>query len=176
MPLLWVFGFYFAERLLELGLAHRNRRIVMARGGREFFPESYRTVVWLHALFFVALLIESYPWRVPVDALTVFCLALLVVLQAVRYWCIASLGPYWNTRIILVPGARTVRRGPYRLLRHPNYLVVTLEFAALPLLMRAPLTLFVFSLANLAILRRRIQLEEEALREHTDYDDRFSRK
>jgi len=176
MSLWWIFGFYFAERIFELGLARRNRRTLIARGGREFFPESYRTVVWLHALFFIALLLESYPWRVPLDALTVFCLTLLVVLQAVRYWCIVSLGPYWNTRIIVVPGAKVVRRGPYRFLRHPNYLVVTLEFAALPLLMRAPLTLFVFSLANLAVLRRRIHLEEEALRGHTDYDDRFSRK
>lgn len=176
MSLWWVFGFYFAERLFELGLARRNRRTLIARGGREFSPESYRTVVWLHALFFIALLLESYPWRVPLDALTVFCLTLLVVLQAVRYWCIVSLGPCWNTRIIVVPGARVVRHGPYRFLRHPNYLVVTLEFAALPLLMRAPLTLFVFSLANLVLLRRRIRLEEEALREQTDYDDRFSRK
>jgi methyltransferase len=112
---------------------------------------------------------------VPLDSLTLFCLIFLIFLQGLRYWCIVSLGEYWNTRIILVPDAETRRRGPYRFLRHPNYLAVTLEFAVIPLLMRAPLTLVVFSLANLVVLRQRIRLEEEALREFTDYGERFSR-
>lgn len=173
MSLWWIFGFYFGERLFELLLARRNFRRLKARGGREFHPETYPTVVGLHVLFFASLLAESFPWRVPLDPLTFFCLILLVLLQALRYWCIASLGEYWNTRIILVPGAEARRRGPYRFLRHPNYLAVTLEFAVLPLLMRAPLTLVVFSLANLLILRQRIRLEEAALREFTNYGKRF---
>jgi methyltransferase len=89
--------------------------------------------------------------------------------MGLRYWCILTLGVFWNTRILVLPGAAAVRRGPYRFLRHPNYLVVTLEFALLPLLMRAPFTLVVFSLANLAVLRRRIRFEEQALREETDW-------
>lgn len=165
MSLWWIFAFYVAERLFELLLARRNRRRLEARGGKEFYPETYRTIVALHTLFFAALLVESSPWRVPLDALTLSCLGILILLQALRYWCIVSLGACWNTRIVLVPGARVVRRGPYRLLRHPNYLAVTLEFAVLPLLMRAPLTQVVFSLLNLAVLRRRIRLEEEALGE-----------
>lgn len=175
MSLWWVFAFYFAERLFELWLARRNRRILLARGGKEFSPETYRTIVALHGLFFAALIAESFPWRVPLDSLTFFCLALLALLMAVRYWCIASLGVYWNTRILFVPGARVVRKGPYRLMKHPNYLAVTLEIAVLPLLARAPLTLAVFSLLNLAVLRQRIRLEEEALREFTDYGERFPR-
>lgn len=169
MSLWWVFGFYFLERLFELRLAARNRRLLLARGGREFFPETYRELILLHTLFFAALLGESYPWRVPLDQLTLFCLAALALAMGLRYWCILSLGVFWNTRILVLPSAAAVRRGPYRLLKHPNYLVVTLEFALLPLLMRAPFTLVVFSLANLAVLRRRIRFEELALREGTDW-------
>jgi methyltransferase len=169
MSLWWVLVFFFAERLFELWLAARNRRILLARGGREFFPETFKELVLLHTLFFAALLGESYPWQVPLDSLTLLCLATLVVLMGLRYWCILTLGVFWNTRILVLPGAAAVRRGPYRLFKHPNYLVVTLEFALLPLLMRAPFTLVVFSLANLAILRRRIRFEEQALREETDW-------
>jgi methyltransferase len=173
VSLWWVFGFYFLERLFELRLAARNRRLLLARGGREYFPETYRELVLLHTLFFAALVGESWPWRVPLDPLTLFCLAALALLMGLRYWCILSLGVHWNTRILVLPGAAAVRRGPYRLLKHPNYLAVTLEFGLLPLLMRAPATLVVFSLANLFILRRRIRLEEQALRQQTDYDKRF---
>jgi methyltransferase len=169
MSLWWVLVFFFAERLFELWLAAHNRRILLARGGREFFPETFKELVLLHTLFFAALLGESYPWQVPLDSLTLFCLATLVVLMGLRYWCILTLGVFWNTRILVLPGTAAVRRGPYRFLKHPNYLVVTLEFALLPLLMRAPLTLIVFSLANLTILRRRIRFEEQALREETDW-------
>ncbi len=167
MSLAWVFTFYFVERGFELWLAGRNRRRLLARGGREVAAHTYRGVVVLHVLFFAALLSESWPWRIPLDALTFFCLGVLLLLQALRYWCIVTLGDHWNTRIIVVPGEALVRRGPYRLLRHPNYLAVTLEFAVLPLLMRAPVTLFIFTLANLAVLRRRIHHEECALRENS---------
>ena len=173
MSLWWIFGFLGAERIFELWLARRNRRVLLAYGGREFYPETYPLVVGLHLLFFIALLFESYPWRIPLDRLTWFCLIALVLLQDLRYWCIYSLRECWNTRIILVPGMKVRRRGPYRFLRHPNYLVVTLEFFLIPLMMRAPVTLLVFSIANLIILRQRIRLEETALREHTDYAEQF---
>jgi methyltransferase len=169
VSLWWVFAFYCAERLFEIWLAARHRKILLARGGREFFPGTFKELVLLHTLFFAALLVESYPWRVPLDHLTLFCLAALALLMGLRYWCILSLGVFWNTRILVLPGAAAVRRGPYRLLKHPNYLIVTLEFALLPLLTRAPFTLVVFSLANLAILRRRIRFEELALQEETDW-------
>ncbi|WP_305046550.1 isoprenylcysteine carboxyl methyltransferase family protein [Geoalkalibacter sp.] len=151
------------ERGLELVIARRNRRALLQRGGVELYPESYRAILMLHCLFFLALLLESHPWRIPLDGLTLFCLISLALLQILRYACIHSLGPFWNTRILVLPGAPRVRRGPYRFLKHPNYLVVVLEFALIPLLMRAPLTLVAFSLANLIILQRRIRLEERAL-------------
>ena len=119
----------------------------------------------LHASFLAALAVEGYPWRVPADGRTWACLGALAALMAGRYWCIASLGGHWNTRIVVVPGAPRVRRGPYRWLPHPNYLVVALEFLALPLLLRAPVTLAVFFPLNLLLLRQRIRLEERALAE-----------
>ena len=173
MSLLWVFLLLLVERLFEMRLAAKNRRILFQRGGQEFFPESYRMIFCMHLLFMICLVIESYPWFVAFDKLTVACLAAVLSLQFVRYWCVFSLKEYWNTRIILVPGDKVVRRGPYRFIRHPNYMVVTLEFLLLPLLARAPLTLLIFSIANLFVLRQRITLEEKALREHTDYDQHF---
>jgi methyltransferase len=173
MSLWWVFGVLALERFFELWLAARNRKRLLARGGQEYFPESYRSILRLHLLFYLCLLLESYPWQVPLDPLSWFALCAFAVLQLLRYWCIKSLGDFWNTRIILIPGAKVSRRGPYRFLRHPNYLVVTLEFAVIPLLARAPMTLLIFSIANLFLLRRRIALEERALREQTDYAQKF---
>jgi methyltransferase len=144
------------------------------RGGKERYPETYPVMVALHALFLLSLAWESYPWRVPLDPRTFGCLAALVPVTLLRYWSIATLGVHWSTRIVAVPGSRVIRAGPYRVLRHPNYLVIVLEFLLLPLLLRAPYTLVVFSLANLAVLRQRIRLEERVLLEHTDYGERFS--
>ena len=164
MNFLWIFLLLILQRLAELALAARNRKRALARGGIECHPESYKKFVWLHSLFLASLLFESYPWQLPLDHLTWFCLVLFGLLQLLRYWCISSLGEQWNTRIIVIPGVPLSRRGLYRWFRHPNYLVVTLELAVIPLLARAPVTLLIFSLANLVLLRQRIRLEEEALR------------
>jgi len=164
----WVAPIVAAQRLAELWLCRRNRRRLLARGGREIRPDTYGTMVALHTLFLLSLSWESYPWRVAADIRTWACLAALAAVTTLRYWAIASLGGYWNTRVVVVPGTRIVRTGPYRLLRHPNYLAIVLEFLLLPLLMRAPVTLVLFSLANLAALRQRIRIEEEALRDATD--------
>ncbi len=166
---LWIFGVVALQRLFELRLSRRNQMILEAIGGREYHPESFRNVAALHGLFLATLLAESYPWRIPFDALTASCLAALVLLSGLRYWCVSTLGAYWNVRIVVVPGAAAIRTGPYRYLRHPNYLAVALEFLFLPLLLRAPVTLAVFLIPGLLVLRQRIRLEELALRENTDY-------
>jgi methyltransferase len=173
MSLLWVFSFLIVERLLELCIGERNKRSIMARGGREFFPETYKSMVIFHLLFMLSLIIESAPWYIPLNMLTGLCLIAVILLQTGRYWCIVSLGSFWNTRIIVLPGAKVLCRGPYRFMRHPNYLVVALEFLVIPLLMRAPVTLVLFSLANLVVLRQRIRLEERALRDQTNYQEAF---
>lgn len=160
-----------------LHLSRRHARLLLSRGGREFSPETFPRLVALHTLFLLVLLVESHPWHLSVSPWKGALLALFILLQGLRYWCIASLGVCWNTRIILVPGGAARRVGPYRFHPHPhphpNYLVVTLEFALLPLLMAAPYTFALFFPANLLILRQRIRLEEEALRAFTDYNEKF---
>lgn len=173
MLLLWLFAYLIVERLFELYLSRRHCSALAAKGGREFYPETFPRMVALHILFLLALLGESYPWHVPFDLKTVILLALFILLQLGRYWCILTLGENWNTRIVLVPGGTVKRSGPYRFFPHPNYLVVTLEFIVLPLLVHAPYTLLLFFPANLLVVRQRIRLEEQALREFTDYSDRF---
>jgi methyltransferase len=169
----WLPAAVILQRLFELSLSRRHTRALLARGGREVRPETYPVMVGLHVLFLAALVLESYPWRVPSDALTWGGLAALALATGLRYWAVASLGENWTTRVIVVPGEPVKRTGPYRFLRHPNYAVVVLEFLLLPLILRAPLTLAVFFPANLLVLRQRIRLEEKALRELTDYGETF---
>jgi methyltransferase len=163
IPLAWIFPVLAAQRLFELWLSRRHFRRLSDRGGREFAPATFPWFVALHAGFLASLAVEGHPWRVPANGLTWACLGALAVLMAMRYWCIGSLGVHWNTRIVVLPGAERIRRGPYRWLPHPNYLVVALEFLVLPLLFRAPVTLVVFFPLNLLLLRQRIRLEERAL-------------
>ena len=147
------------QRLGELLLANRNTKRLKAQGAVEIGASHYPLIVLLHTAWLLAVLwllpapLEiSWPW-----------LAIFVLLQAARIWVIASLGPYWTTRIISVPGAPLVRRGPYRFVRHPNYLVVAGEILALPLAFHEiPVAIF-FSLANAAILFWRIREEETGL-------------
>ncbi len=172
----WVVPVLVAQRLVELSLSRRHREALCARGGREYHAETFPAMAALHVLFLVSLAVESYPWRFPLDVYTWGCLAALALVTAGRYWVIASLGENWNVRIVLVPGEPVKKTGPYRLMRHPNYLVIALEFLLLPLLMRAPVTLVVFSVANAIVLRHRIRLEERVLRELTDYGEKFPGK
>jgi methyltransferase len=165
VSLVWLLPVLVAQRLAELALSRRNFRRLAACGGREYALETFPWFVALHAGFLAALAVEGYPWWVPADARTWVCLGTLALLTAARYWCIASLGAHWNTRIMVVPGAERIRRGPYRWLSHPNYLVVAMEFLVLPLILRAPLTLAVFFPLNLLLLWQRIRLEERALAE-----------
>jgi len=146
-------------RLGELALARRNTRALLARGGGERGARHYPLLVFLHTAWLVAmaLLIPAGTRPDPV-LMTVF-----VALLGARVWVIASLGPYWTTRIITVPGAPLVRRGPYRFLRHPNYLVVAGEIAVLPLAFGAWGIALAFSIANALLLAHRIRVEEAAL-------------
>lgn len=170
---LWIFVVLGLMRLFELEISRRHLRKLEAIGGREFHHDNFLRVAAFHALFLGALLVESHPWMIPLDALTVFCLVSLAVLSALRYWCVYALGDYWNVRIVVVPGGSVLRTGPYRYLRHPNYLAIALEILILPVLLRAPVTLVIFIVPGLWILRERIRLEEKALRENTDYERAF---
>jgi methyltransferase len=154
-----IVGLVALQRLGELVLATRNTRALLSRGGVEHGAGHYPLIVLLHAAWLLALL-----FLVPADApLSWFWLAVFVVLQGLRAWVVASLGPYWTTRIITLPDAPLVRRGPYRLLRHPNYVVVAAEIVVLPLVFGAWPIALVFSVLNAVMLAWRIRTEEQAL-------------
>ncbi len=153
------------QRLFELWLSRRNLRLALAEGGRERFPERFWPIALMHGLFLPALWLESRRRPVRLDGVQLALLASLLSLELCRLSCIASLGRRWNVRIVTVPGSPLVRRGPYRWLRHPNYLIVSLEFLLIPLLLGAPRSLAIFFPANLWLLRGRIKLEERALAE-----------
>ncbi|WP_372729561.1 isoprenylcysteine carboxyl methyltransferase family protein [Nocardioides sp.] len=152
------------ERLAELVVSKRNAAWSFERGGTESGRGHYPFMVVLHSGFLVAMLVEAWVRRPDVaPGLTWSMLALVVASQALRWWCIVTLGPRWNTRVIIVPGLAPVRSGPYRLIPHPNYVAVVVEGAALPLVHASWLTALVFTLANAALLRVRIRVENEAL-------------
>ncbi|MEU1870770.1 isoprenylcysteine carboxylmethyltransferase family protein [Streptomyces sp. NPDC019793] len=153
-----------AERVGELVVARRNAAWTLARSGVEHGRGHYPVMVALHTGLLVCCLLE--PWlsdRPFVPALGWPMLALALLAQALRWWCITTLGPFWNTRVIVVPGARLVGAGPYRFLRHPNYVAVVVEIAALPLVHSAWLTAAVFSVANAVLLTVRLRCENTAL-------------
>jgi methyltransferase len=147
------------QRIAELIYAGRNTRRLLARGGVEIAAYQYPFFILLHAAWLASMVIFIPAATPPNWSL----LALYVLVQPLRIWSIASLGPYWTTRIITVPGEPLVRRGPYRFFRHPNYIVVCTEIAVLPLAFGAVEIAIVFSILNAALLSWRIRVEERAL-------------
>lgn len=156
-------GAVAGQRLAELALAARNRRWLLARGGREHAAGHYPLFVLLHAGWLAGWLAEGLLRGGGPGAAWPLWLALFLAAQALRYWCIATLGRRWSTRIIVLPGATRIVRGPYRRLRHPNYLAVTVELVCGPLVFGAWLTALAAGLANAwLLLAVRIPAEEEA--------------
>jgi methyltransferase len=146
------------QRLGELGLARRNTKILMARGGIEVGAEHYPLIVAVHAAWLIALWIFGRDQNV-----NLLALALFVVLQGVRVWILATLGVRWTTRIIVLPGENLVAAGPYRYLSHPNYAVVAGEIAVLPLALHLPVVALLFTVLNAIVLTIRIRAETHAL-------------
>jgi methyltransferase len=152
------------ERVAELRVAQRNLTWARSRGGVETGSGHYPVMVVLHSALLIGALAEVHvAERAYVPALGVPMLIMLIVAQALRWWCISTLGPQWNTRIVVVPGLTLVTGGPYRFLRHPNYVAVVAEGIALPLVHGAWITATVFTVANAALLTVRIRAEEGAL-------------
>ena len=157
-------GLLALERVLELWLSRRNAQRAFARGGVESGQGHYRVMVVFHTLFLAACVAEVLWLRRPFPgALGWAALGGAVAAQGLRYWAISTLGERWNSRIIVVPGAAPVTAGPYRYLRHPNYVAVVLELACVPLIHGAWLTAILFTLGNVVLLRVRIRAEEAAL-------------
>ena len=157
----WIILLVALQRLGELWLSARNSRWQIAQGGRETGRSHYPLIVLVHAGWLIAMLVAipaSAPLNLPL-------IIVFLMLQIGRLWVIASLGRYWTTRIISNPAVPLVRRGPYRWIRHPNYLIVVLEIAVLPLAFGAWQIALIFSLANAAVLWWRIRIENTTLDE-----------
>ncbi|MFP4150337.1 MAG: isoprenylcysteine carboxyl methyltransferase family protein [Nitriliruptoraceae bacterium] len=152
------------ERVAELVVSQRNAAWSFARGGVESGQRHYRVMVVLHTGLLLGALVEVWvrqPAFVPLLGWTM--LALVLAAQALRWWCITTLGTHWSTRVIVTPGSKRVTSGPYRYLAHPNYLAVVVEGFALPLVRSAWITALVFTLCNAALLTVRIGVENRAL-------------
>lgn len=161
-----ILGFVLLQRLGELWLARRNTERLLEQGAVEIGAAHYPYIVLLHAAWLMALVLLT-PAHAPVDYAW---LGVFLALQVGRAWILASLGRFWTTRILTMPGAPLVRRGPYRFLRHPNYVVVAGEIAALPLVFGHWEVAIVFSVLNYLLLRERVRVENEALAERQALD------
>jgi methyltransferase len=148
-----------AQRLIEVAYASRNTRALLARGAIETGRGHYPLFIVLHAAWLIAILV-LLPHPV---AIRWWLLGVFVLLQAARLWVIASLGPFWTTRIVTLPNAPLVRKGPYRFVRHPNYLVVAGEILVLPLVFGETRVAIVFTILNAALVAWRIRVEEQSL-------------
>ncbi len=157
-------GVLTAERGVELALSRRNARLAFAAGGAETGRRHYRVMVLVHALFPIACAAEVLGLHRAFPGTAGFAaLAVALGAQGLRWWAVATLGQRWNTRIVVVPGAEPVTGGPYRFVRHPNYVAVLLEAASVPLIHGAWISALVFLAANVALLAVRIPAEERAL-------------
>ena len=157
-------AFIALQRGLELLLSHRHERALRAKGAYERGAGHYPVVVGLHAGWLVSMLLEGWVRGVELSILWPFWLALFVGGQALRYWAILSLGERWTTRIVILPGASLIERGPYKHLQHPNYLAVALEIFSAPLIFGASFTALAFTLLNVGVMLLRIRTETRALR------------
>jgi methyltransferase len=170
-------GLVGAERLFELGLSRRNIAWALGRGGHKVEGDAFSALAIMHAAFLPACLLEVVLLkRAFVPALGIPMLVVVAGAQALRYWAVATLGRRWSVRVVVIPDAASVTGGPYRFVRHPNYLAVVLEVAALPLVHGAYVTAAAFSALHAVLLGRRIRVEERALATAGDYRQRLGSK
>lgn len=151
--------FVIIQRLSELYIARGNEKWLRSQGAIEYGSEHYPYIVALHTLFIIAIIVE-YMLRgnTPIDY--VF-LILFAVLLLFKFWALSSLGKYWNTKIFRVPGAAPVKKGPYKLFRHPNYFIVVCEIAIIPLVFHLYYTAIIFTVLNAIMLTVRIRVENK---------------
>ena len=164
------------QRLVELFIAKRNETWMRSQGAFEAGTKHYPLMVTMHVLFFISLILEVLTVNRPLSPVWIAFLTIFLIAQVVRVWCLISLGKFWNTKIIILPGADVVKKGPYAFIRHPNYVIVTTELLVLPLLFSAYFTAILFTMLNVWMLSVRIPAEEKVLKHATNYKERFSVK
>lgn len=161
------------QRLLEMVIARRNEKWMKAQGAIEFGRIHYQFLVMMHILFFLVFFFEKIAFSRELSPFWSLLGSLFIMAQLIRVWAISSLGRYWNTKIIVLPNVDVVRKGPYRYIKHPNYLVVFIELLVVPLMFGAYITAIMFTILNVMMLSIRIPAEEKALRELTEYEGSF---
>lgn len=169
-----LFSLLIIQRITELFIAKRNEKWMLNRGGFEHGREHYPFIVALHVLFLLFLLLEVRIFKKELTDLWYFLVPILALTQLIRYWSVFSLGNYWNTKIIIVPKEQVVSKGPYKYMKHPNYVVVAFEILLIPLLFQAYVTALLFTFLNIVMMTIRIPTEEKALQKHTNYHEVFN--
>lgn len=169
-------GLVVVQRIMELLLAKKNEKWMLQDGAYEVGANHYKLIVLMHIFFFISLIVEVHFYKREFVSWGYMFLVLFIIAQIMRVWALYSLGRFWNTKIIVLPGAPVIQKGPYKYMRHPNYVVVAMELLALPLLFQAYITAIIFTLLNIALMSIRIPLEEKALREATNYEEEFNHK
>lgn len=163
-PWLWLLILFIViQRLVELKIAKNNEAWMKKRGGIEVGQKHYKWFIVVHALFFISIIVEGSVTGVKDHALNYLLIPLFIVTQLGRVWCIQSLGKFWNTKIITLPGVALIKRGPYKYVKHPNYIIVAAELIIIPLIFGAMITAIVFPLLHALLLRTRIPSENKAL-------------
>lgn len=170
---LLVFIIVVIQRLVELAVAKRNENWMRSQGAIEVGASHYKWMVLMHTAFFISLLAEVLVFDRPLPVYWPALLTVFLLMQILRVWCLSSLGKFWNTKILILPGADVQKKGPYKWIRHPNYVIVTTELLVLPLLFGAYFTAALFFVLNIWMLSVRIPAEEKALRELTNYNEVF---
>ncbi|WP_235832744.1 isoprenylcysteine carboxyl methyltransferase family protein [Gottfriedia acidiceleris] len=158
-----IFLFIIIQRVIELGIAKNNEKKLKMRGALEFGQEHYKFFIILHSMFFISILIENYFIQYIENGFFTFLLIVFIILQLARVWVISTLGERWNTKIIILPNERLVKRGFYKYIKHPNYIIVTIELLVIPIMFHAYITTVIFSVCNLILLKVRIREENKAL-------------
>lgn len=154
-----VFAYVVIQRLAELVYANANTRRLLSEGGREHGERHYPLFIILHGGWLISIALFAVPENQP----NLFLINAFVTSQTFRFWTLASIGRWWTTRIISAPHFPRVKKGPYRFIKHPNYALVIVEIALLPLLLGAPAMAITFSVLNAALLWWRIRVENAVL-------------
>ena len=164
------------QRSIELWIAKRNEHQMKIQGALEYGTEHYPWMLLLHTGFFTMLILEVVTLNRELSALWLLLAILFLIAQIGRIWVIYTLGSHWNTKIIVLPNSEVIVKGPYKYIRHPNYVIVATEILVISLLFNAFFTCVIFTLLNVWMMKVRIPIEERAMKENTEYASVFQKK
>lgn len=168
-----LFFFLIIQRVIEVRIAISNERWMKDRGGVEVGEGHYKWFIIVHLLFFIALFCEYQIKYADLNSLAPFYVGFFtgfIIAQIGRIWCIYSLGRFWNTKIIVLPKVALIKKGPYKYLKHPNYIIVFLELLLIPLTFGLYFSALLFPFFHLLLLTIRVPLENNALERYSTFE------